>query len=76
MLFYENIDKNAKKFMHWNVPPDVLPGSERLVCVLDRWLNDYKQGIIRSCTTSKFIMPSCLYVASLQAKPYVDTLGS
>ena len=26
--------------MHWNVPPDALPGSATLVRVLDRWLND------------------------------------
>ena len=26
--------------MHWNVPPDVLPGSATLVRVLDRCLND------------------------------------
>ena len=26
--------------MHWNVPPDALPGSAMLVRVLDRWLND------------------------------------
>ena len=26
--------------MHWNVPPDVLPGSAMFVRVLDRWLND------------------------------------
>ena len=26
--------------MHWNVAPDALPGSKRLVRVLDRWLND------------------------------------
>ena len=25
--------------MHWNVAPDALPGSARLVRVLDRWLN-------------------------------------
>ena len=29
-------DKNGKNFMHWNVAPDALPGSARLVCVLDR----------------------------------------
>ena len=27
--------------MHWNVPPDALPGSATLVRVLDRWLNDW-----------------------------------
>ena len=26
--------------MHWNVAPDALPGSARLVRVLDRWPND------------------------------------
>ena len=26
--------------MHWNVPPDALPGSATFVLVLDRWLND------------------------------------
>ena len=26
--------------MHWNVAPDALPGSARLVRVLDRWRND------------------------------------
>ena len=26
--------------MHWNVAPDALPGSARLVHVLDRWLNN------------------------------------
>ena len=26
--------------MHWNVPPDALPGSATFVRVLDRWLND------------------------------------
>ena len=29
--------------MHWNVAPDALPASARLVRVLDRWLNDYKK---------------------------------
>ena len=24
---YENIDKNGKNFMYWNVSPDALPGS-------------------------------------------------
>ena len=28
--------------MHWNVSPDALPGSVRLIRVLDRWLNDCK----------------------------------
>ena len=32
--------KNGKNFIHWNVPPDALPGSATFVCVLDRWLND------------------------------------
>ena len=32
--------KNGKNCMHWNVPPDALPGSATLVRVLDRWLND------------------------------------
>ena len=27
--------------MHWNVPPDAIPGSATLVRVLDRWLNDW-----------------------------------
>ena len=27
--------------MHWNVPPDALPGSATLVRVLDRWLNNW-----------------------------------
>ena len=27
--------------MHWNVPPDALPGSTTFVRVLDRWLNDW-----------------------------------
>ena len=26
--------------MQWNVPPDALPGSATLACVLDRWLKD------------------------------------
>ena len=26
--------------MHWNVAPNALPGSARLVHVLDRWLNN------------------------------------
>ena len=26
--------------MHWNVAPDALPVSARLVRILDRWLND------------------------------------
>ena len=32
--------KIVKNCMHWNVPPDALPGSATLVRVLDRWLND------------------------------------
>ena len=32
--------KMAKNCMHWNVAPDALPGSARLVRVLDRWPND------------------------------------
>ena len=28
--------KNGKNCMHWNVPPDALPGSATLVRVLDR----------------------------------------
>ena len=31
------IDKNGK---NWNVDPDALPGSARLVRILDRWNND------------------------------------
>ena len=27
--------------MHWNVPPDALPGSAMFVRVLDRWLNNW-----------------------------------
>ena len=27
--------------MHWNLAPDALPGSARLVRVLDCWRNDY-----------------------------------
>ena len=30
--------------MHWNVPPDALPGSATFVRVLDRWLNDCMVG--------------------------------
>ena len=26
--------------MHWNVAPDALPGSARLIRILDHWLND------------------------------------
>ena len=33
--------KNGKNCMHWNVPPDALPGSATLVRVLDCWLNDW-----------------------------------
>ena len=32
--------KNGKNCMHWNVPPDALPGSATLVRILDRWLMD------------------------------------
>ena len=32
--------KTAKNCMHWNMAPDALSGSARLVRVLDRWLND------------------------------------
>ena len=31
--------KMAKNCMHWNVAPDVPPGSATFVCVVDRWLN-------------------------------------
>ena len=37
-----DLDRTGMKrnFMHWNVTPDALPGSKRLVHVLDRWLNN------------------------------------
>ena len=31
-----------QQFTHLNVAPDALPGSARLVHVLDHWLNDYE----------------------------------
>ena len=37
----KKIEKNSKNFMHWNVTLDALPGSAKLVCVLDCWLNNY-----------------------------------
>ena len=39
----KKIDKTAKKSMHWNVAPDALPVSARVVCVMDRLRNDWKQ---------------------------------
>ena len=37
---YEKSIKTAKNCMYWNVALDALPGSARLVRVLDRWSND------------------------------------
>ena len=36
----KNRKKTGKNCMHWNVAPDALPGSARLVRVLDHWRND------------------------------------
>ena len=36
--------KNSKNCMHWNVPPDALPGSAMFVRVLDLWLNWKRSG--------------------------------
>ena len=47
--------------MHWNVAPDALPGSARLVRVLDRWLND--------CFTLKF--PDLWYTSGVEKEQSV-----
>ena len=53
----EKIDKNGKNFMHWNVALDALPGSKRLVHVLDCWLNDWQVVLycpwLATCTCTR-----------------------
>ena len=43
-----NKDKNGKTFTRWNVASGTLPGSKRIVHVLDHWLNNSKVSIKNS----------------------------
>ena len=47
--------------MHWNVAPDALPVSVRLVRVLDRWRNDCKDGTFACLPFENKILSLCLY---------------
>ena len=40
--------------MHWNVPPDALPGSATFVRVLNRWLNDCCDSKHKCCVSVEF----------------------
>ena len=56
--------------MHWNVAPDALPRSARLVLVLDHWLNTWVL-IIRMDGTDSGNKHVCWYVGTFHFCPSV-----
>ena len=73
----DSLDRTGMKYgqnlMHWNVAPDVLPGSARLVYVLDHSLNDW--NVFNNCVGGPMYIMYYLISCFVIAVVYKHLLG-